>query len=96
MKRETNDSLLDGVSKEAVHNLKINANRLIKEAKESEIPMFIAYYVPGTGYIYDGIFPEEIGTPAMKPAHGKFLKFLRDCLDFNKEDYMPHIRLGEK
>ena len=58
-------------------------------------PVFVAYYVQGKGYQYNAQFPEEIGTPELVPEFGKFNEFLRVCMDFNKEDYFPHINEEE-
>lgn len=76
---------------EKKHEAKIMTNQYIKKCQEMEIPVFVAYFIPGKGYQYNAYFPEEIGTQEIKSEYGKFNEFLRVCIDFNKEDYFPHI-----
>lgn len=88
----SNEDELKGTPVKRVHDVKIGVNGLIKIAEESQIPIFIAYYAPGKGYVYDGLFPEEIGAEDLQTQYGKFIKFLQVCLDFNKKEYKPIIR----
>lgn len=85
-------------AKQAVHDMKIGINRVIKDAQEAEVPIFIAYYSPSQGYIYNALFPEEIGTKEAESEYGRFLDFLKTCVGFNREDYKPVIKVskGEK
>lgn len=88
----SNEDELKGSSVKRAHDVKIGVNSLIKTAEESKIPIFIAYYAPGKGYVYDGLFPEELEEDDLKEQYGKFFKFLQVCIDFNKKDYKPIIK----
>lgn len=81
---------------EAHHNIKITTNQLIKHCKNAEIPMFLTYYIPGTGYVYQGLFPEDIDTPNVESEFGRFVEFLKTCVKFNQEDYKPVIKLNRQ
>lgn len=76
---------------EQCHHINVEANRFCKECKDAEIPVFVAYYLPQKGYKYKSVFPEEIETNELKSEYGKFKEFLKVCIDFNKEDYLPGI-----
>lgn len=78
------------------HAVKIATNQLVKIAEDNDIPIFIAYYDPSRGYQYNGIFPEEIGTPDIASQYDRFLEFLKVCIGFNKEDNIPTIRKKEE
>jgi hypothetical protein len=73
------------------HKIKILANQLVRECEIAKIPIFLSYYVPGKGYQYNALLPEEIGED-MKGEYNKFKRFLQVCVDFNKEDYFPKIQ----
>lgn len=89
----SNEESLKGTPVKRAHDVKIEVNNLMKIANDSKIPIFVAYYAPGKGYIYDGLFPEEIeDAEDLKEQYGKFMKFLKVCIDFNKEDYKPIIK----
>ena len=78
----SNEESLKGTPVKRTHDVKIEVNNLMKIANDSKIPIFVAYYAPGKGYIYDGLFPEEIEDA----------EDLKVCIDFNKEDYKPIIK----
>ncbi len=81
-----------------LHDAKIAINTLMKKFEELQIPVFIAMYAGEDNkenYIYDAVLPEEIGTEKCQSQYGKFLKFMQIVIDFNKEDYMPYIKIGE-
>lgn len=85
-------------AKQAAHDMKIGINRIMKDAQEAEVPIFIAYYNPTQGYIYNALFPEEIGSKEIESEYGRFLDFLKTCVGFNRDDYKPVIKVskGEK
>lgn len=91
MKKVSN---LEEMQKKAKHELKINSNRLLKECEEAEIPIFIAYFIPGEGYVYQGLLPEEIGTENVSSEYGRFTEFLKTCIGFNQADVKPIIKLN--
>lgn len=64
-------------------------SNFVKEMKEIDAPCFVAVLIPGKGYKYQMLMPEEIENekPEIVECYGKFNKFLQVCLDFNKEDY---------
>jgi len=78
------------------HNIKIEANALVKKARDAGIPSFISFYIPGQGYFYNGIWPEEIeekkGRASVSDQDGRFLAFLQVCADYNIADEMPRVR----
>lgn len=88
----SNEEELKGSPVKRAHDVKIGVNNLVKIAEESNIPIFIAYYAPGKGYVYDGLFPEELEEEDLKSQYGKFMKFLKVCIDFNRQDYKPIIK----
>lgn len=71
------------LAKDGAHNIKIRTNRFIKEAKEDGIPVFVAYYLPETGYRYGVVLPEDCGEP-FKSECEKFVEFAKVCIGFNK------------
>lgn len=95
LKEVSNDTMLLGSPVKRAHDVKIGVNSLIKTSEAAQIPIFIAYYVPGKGYVYDGMLPEELNSPDLKEQYGKFWRFLQLCLDFNKEDYKPVIKSND-
>ena len=78
-----------------VHDAKIAMNALTKRFEALEIPMFVALYSGSEGYIYDAVLPEEIGKDSCSSEYGRFLKFLQVVIDFNKEDYIPIVKISE-
>lgn len=78
------------------HNIKIEANAFVKKAKEAGIPSFVALFIPGQGYFYNGVWPEEIedkkGRASVTDQDGRFLAFLRTCAEYNLADEMPRVR----
>lgn len=91
----TNEDKFLGSPAKRSHAVKIEVNNLMKIAEENKIPIFISYYAPGKGYVYDGLFPEEIESPDLYEQYGKFMKFLKVCIDFNKDDYKPVIKSND-
>lgn len=69
------------------------AKELLNLCKESDVPVFIAYYLAEKGYKYKALLPEEIMDPKknLTSEYGKFAAFLRVVMDFNKADYLPQI-----
>lgn len=92
----TNDGELLGTPAKRTHAIKIEVNSLMKIATEANIPIFVAYYAPGKGYVYDGMLPEELAADDLKEQYGKFMKFLQVCIDFNKADYKPVIKSNKE
>lgn len=71
------------------HDLKIQINAMCKEAKRNGVPIFIAYYSPSDGYVYNGVIPEEIeDAEDIKSEYGKFYEFLRICMNYNREEFL--------
>lgn len=71
------------------HDLKIQINAMCKEAKKNGVPIFVAYYSPADGYVYNGVIPEEIEDVSdIKSEYGKFFAFLRICMNYNKEEFL--------
>ena len=80
------------VKSDPYHNIKIEANIFKRKCKEAGVPCFLAFYHPKKGYQYAAMFPEEFpDDPELTKEYGKFKEFLRVCIDFNKEDYMPTV-----
>ena len=73
---------------DATHDIKITTSQLVRKCENAKIPCFVAYLVPGKGYQYNAVLPEEIGVES---EYGKFQQFLKTCLDFNRADYFPSI-----
>lgn len=69
------------------------AKELLNLCKETDVPVFIAYYLAEKGYKYKALLPEEIMNPEknLTSEYGKFAAFLRVVMDFNKSDYLPQI-----
>lgn len=78
-------------SLDRVHDVKINTNRLVKLAEDCQIPIFVAYYDPHKGYQYDGVLPEEVKTEDVQGEYGRFIEFMRICINFNAEDQVPKV-----
>ena len=95
LKEVENESLLPGPITKRTHDVKIGVNNLVKIAEESKIPIFIAYYAPGKGYVYDGLLPQELESADLIDQYDRFWKFLQLCIDFNKDDYKPVIKSNE-
>ena len=92
MKSISNDNLCDKSVAKKMHEIRIATNRLVKLAEETDIPIFIACFDPQyKDYQYNALFPEEVGTEDVKSEYGKFDEFLRICIGFNKEEFMPKI-----
>ncbi len=72
------------------HQLKIAVNQMVKDARKNGIPIFIAYYSPTEGYVYNGAIPESITNPEadVSSEYGKFNAFLRVCMGYNKEEFL--------
>lgn len=85
-----------GKTNAGAHNMKIASNDFVKKAKENRIPALTIYYDPKNGYKYNGIFPEEIGSEELKSQYGRFYEFMRVCLSFNQDDYVPVVKCGKK
>lgn len=83
----------DGL-KQVKHDIKIGINRLLKDCEQAEIPIFLTYYLPGVGYVYHGLFPEEMQSEQLQSEYGRFSEFLKTCISFNKEDYKPVIKIN--
>lgn len=77
------------VERETCKQINDSMVNFTKEMKEYNIPCFVAVLIPGKGYKYQMIMPEEIEneTPEIIESYGKFNKFLQVCLNFNKQDY---------
>ena len=72
------------------HEMKIILNRLSKVSEAAKIPFFAAFYAASEQkYEYRAVLPEEIGV---RKEYGKFDRFMRVCLDFNKEEHMEVIK----
>ena len=72
------------------HTLKISVNDMVKNAKENGVPMFIAYYSPTDGYVFNGVLPEEIinEDADVSSEYGKFNAFMRICMNYNREEFL--------
>lgn len=70
------------------HDLRIQINRMVKECGENGIPIFTAYYGEHEGWVYNAIFPEEVGCD--KEA-GKFNKFLAIVIGWDKEEALKQV-----
>lgn len=68
------------------HDLKIQINKLVKECEDHGIPIFVAFYSDVEKYFFQGLMPEEIGTPEVASQYGKFDEFFKTCVGFNKEE----------
>ena len=90
-----NESLLPGVSSNRTHDVKIAINELMKISTNSKIPIFVAYYDPGKGYVYNGMLPQELNSPDLVDQYDRFWKFLKLCIDFNRDDYKPVIKSND-
>lgn len=77
---------------EISHELHMRVKNLCKYCEENGVPVFIAYYLAAKGYLYRGVFPEEINTEDVLSEYGKFKQFLKVCIGFNEEDYKPQIK----
>lgn len=75
----------------SVHEVNMQAKNLVKLCEVLGIPIFIAYYLVDKGYKYKALLPEEIENADVSSEYGKFAKFLRVVMDFNKEDYITKI-----
>lgn len=84
----------EGKTSEKEHEIKISANRLVREAGNAGIPIFVAYYSETEGYVFNGMLPEELGVESQ---YGKFNEFMRTCIGFNKDEaFNPkHIKTCE-
>ena len=76
------------------HDVKIASNAFMKGCKNAGVPAFLVFFMPGgkPHYEYTGIFPPEIGTPDVMGQTERFNAFLRLVMNFDKEDYYPHIK----
>ena len=75
------------------HSFKIKANKLVRDAAASKIPVFVAYYSQNEDkYIYNGMLPEEVGCESQ---YGKFYEFLRLCMNFNKDETIKLIKISD-
>lgn len=70
------------------HNLRIQINRMVKECGENGIPIFTAYYGEHEGWVYNAIFPEEVGC---EKEYGKFNKFLAIVIGWDKEEALRQV-----
>lgn len=70
------------------HDLRINLNRIVKECGENGIPIFTAYYGEHEGWVYNAIFPEEVG---LLKEYGKFNKFLAIVIGWDKEEALRQV-----
>lgn len=70
------------------HSLRIQINRMVKECGENGIPIFTAYYGEHEGWVYNAIFPEEVG---LKKEYGKFNKFLAIVIGWDKEEALRQV-----
>ena len=81
------DAVEEGVISE--HDLRIVINRIVNLSGNSHIPIFVAYYEPSSGkYVYNGMFPEEVGETSQ---FGKFDAFLKIIMNFNKEITLQRV-----
>ncbi len=89
-KRENKDSIVKRKVSTYEHDLKILLNRVVKDCAENAIPIFIAFYSPNDGYVYNGVLPEEIDDEEIDVSseYGKFFEFLRICIGYNKEEFL--------
>lgn len=70
------------------HGLRININRIVKECEENGIPIFIAYLGEHEGWVYNAVFPEEVGETE---EFGKFNDFLRIVIGWDREKALKQI-----
>ena len=75
-----------GKVSEKEHEVKIELNRIVREAGNAGIPIFTAYYSQDEGYVYNAMLPEEIASEPLKDQYGRFDEFMRTCIGFNKAD----------
>ena len=68
------------------NDIKKTIENLTNDLAESGYPSFVAVYVPGSGYQYSAILPEEININ-ISSTETKFNEFLKTVIGFNKEDY---------
>ncbi len=90
--RENKNSVVTKKCNTYEHDLRIDVNKMTREAKEHGIPIFIAFYSPLDGYVYNAVLPEEVEdenlAKDLESEYGKFNKFLRICMDFNREEFL--------
>jgi hypothetical protein len=70
------------------HNLRININKMVKECEENGISIFVAYLGEHEGWVYNAVFPEEVGE---EEEYGKFNQFLRIVIGWDKEKALKQI-----
>lgn len=81
--------------RDRAHFAKLKMNTFIRQLTLANIPSFVAVYIPGKGYQYNAVFPEELEMNDCDSECGKFNEFLKTCINFNKENYLPHIQDNE-
>lgn len=72
--------------------IKHEVSSLVRKCAEKDIPVFVTYYIPGKGYQYNGIWPQEINSEDVKSEYDHFNEFFKLICGFKKENYFPHIR----
>ncbi len=89
-KKETKGTVIQRKVSSYEHNLKILINQVVKDCDKNGIPIFIAFYSPNEGYVYNGVLPEEIVSDEVDVSsqYGKFYAFLRTCIGYNKEEFL--------
>ena len=80
------------VTNEGPHKVLLAGKQFIKTAEEKGIPALAIYYIPGKGYKYQGILPQELENEEVSSEYDKFKEFLRLIIGFNKEDYLPPLK----
>lgn len=98
-KLKKNMNKYDFSSIDSIHEAKIAINAFTKKFEELGIPVFIAAYTGESGkldgYVYDAVLPEEIGTEKCESQYQRFMQFIKVVIDFNKEDYMPYVKIND-
>ena len=70
------------------HRITLETKKFVKDCAESDVPVFVAYYLPGKGLKYRAILPDEL---QMAGLEDKFNEFLKVAITFDKNEYFPTI-----
>ena len=90
MNKEDIQENLDETLAQRNHRITLTTKRFVKDCADSDVPVFVAYYLPGKGLKYRAILPDELEMPA-KEVEDKFNEFLKVVVGFDKEEYFPTI-----